>query len=124
MTIFGGRESCKSLYKKGLKIYGIFEDGKIVLSQFVRSGQRPHLYCASVERQSQTYIAAQKLKKRQETRDERSEKGQKVVVNWRAGSGRKNKLLIKIQKLLLNGGFPILHKKVEIFNAIAYRIRA
>jgi hypothetical protein len=34
-VIFGGRKNRKSLYEKELKIYGIFGNGKIVLSQFV-----------------------------------------------------------------------------------------
>ena len=39
-AIFGGRENCKSLYGKGLKIYGIFQDSKIVQSEFVLFGFR------------------------------------------------------------------------------------
>jgi hypothetical protein len=37
-VIFGGRESCKSLYEKELKIYGIFENSKIVQLLFVLFG--------------------------------------------------------------------------------------
>ncbi len=52
--IFRGREKCKSLYGKELKIYGILGDSKIVLSLLVRKV------------------------KRQETIDQRREKKQKV----------------------------------------------
>jgi hypothetical protein len=46
-AIFGVRGNCKSLYKSGLKIYGIFEDSRIVLSHLVRykyAGIQVHRY--------------------------------------------------------------------------------
>jgi hypothetical protein len=37
-VIFGGRKSCKSLLDRELRIFGIFEDSKIVQLQFVLFG--------------------------------------------------------------------------------------
>jgi hypothetical protein len=40
-VIFGERKNCKSLLQKGLKIYGIFKNSKIVQSHLVKKARKP-----------------------------------------------------------------------------------